>query len=82
MSDRGKELIKLTSTQQERLIELVEKNPILYDLSNKHHRNNDNILDTWKQIAAEMNVMGVNCQYPTFFLIHFVIHFLSYNFID
>ena len=57
MSQKRKSpLPKLTSEQQERLIDLVEENQLLYDVTMKDHRDRRVITNTWKKIARELDV--------------------------
>ena len=59
---RKSPLPKLTNEQQERLIDLVEENQLLYGVTMKDHRDRRVITNTWKKIARELDVEEFGCK--------------------
>jgi hypothetical protein len=48
-----------------RLVEVVERNPCLYDYNMKEYNNRDIVNATWERVATEMEDTGKPCYYYT-----------------
>ena len=62
MLKKNSRVIKLTTPQQEHLIDLVEQHPPLYNVTLADHKNKMVTTNTWKKIAREMDVDGLGCK--------------------
>ena len=51
---------KLTIQQQEHLIDLVQEHSCIYDAGHNDHKNRLVIQNTWRKMARELDVDGVD----------------------
>lgn len=56
-----KRTCRLTSVgDNEKLVELVRSNPFIYDATSPYHKDTIMLANTWKSIAAELNIPGLS----------------------